>query len=152
MEDKLSFFPADFAPYFVFGLIGFAALAMLTGRVRYDFIAVVVLCALVLSGIMTPTQALAGGKDGTHSRKYSAARWCITLSVGYHRLVCRFRRLPYPCGITGCHLGGRAKAIPVYGFYQSGEPVIAYRICNSLLVHPLFLSLACHLTRDSTGR
>lgn len=52
--------PELYQPYFVFGLIGFAALAMLTNRIRYDFIAVLIIGALTLSGIMTVQQALAG--------------------------------------------------------------------------------------------
>lgn len=52
--------PADQQPWFVFALIGVAALAMLTNRIRYDFIAIAVIAALTLSGIMTASDAVAG--------------------------------------------------------------------------------------------
>lgn len=52
--------PAEQQPWFVFALIGIAALAMLTNRIRYDFIAIGVIASLALSGIMTASEAVAG--------------------------------------------------------------------------------------------
>ena len=45
---------------FVFVLIGFVAVAMASGRVRFDVVALLVVLALILSGILTPEQALSG--------------------------------------------------------------------------------------------
>jgi di/tricarboxylate transporter len=45
---------------FVFGLIGVAAVLMASNRVRYDFVALFVVVALVLGNILTVGQALSG--------------------------------------------------------------------------------------------
>lgn len=44
----------------VFYLIGLTAVMMASNRVRYDLIALLVLCTLALTGILTPTEAVAG--------------------------------------------------------------------------------------------
>ena len=45
---------------FVFGLIGFAVLLMASNRVRFDIVALLVVLALMLSGILSVQEALAG--------------------------------------------------------------------------------------------
>ena len=45
---------------FVFALIGIVAVLMASNRVRFDVIALLVLLALMLSRILTPTEALSG--------------------------------------------------------------------------------------------
>jgi di/tricarboxylate transporter len=45
---------------FVFGLIVFVAIAMASGRIRFDIIALLVVLALMLSGVLTVGQALSG--------------------------------------------------------------------------------------------
>ena len=46
--------------YLVFTLIGAIAIAMATNKVRYDFLALVVVLALSLSGVITVGQAFSG--------------------------------------------------------------------------------------------
>ena len=45
---------------FVFALIGICALLMASNRVRFDLVALLVLIALMLSGILTPNETLSG--------------------------------------------------------------------------------------------
>ena len=45
---------------FVFALVGIAAILFASNRVRLDIVAMLVVLALMLSGILTPTEALAG--------------------------------------------------------------------------------------------
>ena len=45
---------------FVFGLIGVVAALMASGKVRYDLVALIVLLALMLSGILSPAETLSG--------------------------------------------------------------------------------------------
>ncbi len=45
---------------FVFLLIGVAGLMMASSRVQYDLVAVIVIVSLILSGILTPDEALSG--------------------------------------------------------------------------------------------
>ena len=51
---------ASLHAWFVFGLIALAAAAMLSNKVRYDFIAIGVISALTLSGIMSAREAVSG--------------------------------------------------------------------------------------------
>ena len=46
--------------HWVFGIIALAAIAMATNRIRYDVIALSVVCALAISGLLNIQQALAG--------------------------------------------------------------------------------------------
>ena len=45
---------------FVFGLVGLAAALMASGRVRYDIVALGVVLALMLSGVLSVGEALSG--------------------------------------------------------------------------------------------
>ena len=44
----------------IFGLIGFAAILMASNKVRFDIVALLVVIALILTGVLTVEQALAG--------------------------------------------------------------------------------------------
>lgn len=50
-------------PYFVFGLIFFAIALFFSGRVRLDLTAAFVILALALSGVITPSESIAGFGD-----------------------------------------------------------------------------------------
>lgn len=45
---------------FVFALIGVVAALMASNRIRFDIIALLVLLALMLSGILTPSETVSG--------------------------------------------------------------------------------------------
>ena len=47
----------------VFGILGVAGVLFASGRVRLDFTALMVVMALMLSGVLTPREALAGFGD-----------------------------------------------------------------------------------------
>ena len=49
-----------FDTVFVFALIGIVAALMASNRVRFDFVALLVLLALMLSGVLTPSETLSG--------------------------------------------------------------------------------------------
>ena len=50
----------SFNTIFVFSLVGIAAALMASNRVRFDVVALLVVLALMLSGILTPAEALSG--------------------------------------------------------------------------------------------